>query len=175
MNWVTLWNKDLGNNTLIYIMCVFKEGPQIQRHGEHKSDVQSAWYSIMAYIIGCYCGLVLPLTEHLACRFSLHAHLLHSHTVSIPRPEKPLFHCEGLLLNSLVLLVLMEGLQNWILIWPPSMKSLSILLQKWKYHHLHKCLILVDISDRFFMYENRVNPSLNIYRFERNSDLQLYG
>lgn len=53
------------------------------------------------------------------------------------------------------------------------MKPLSILLQQWKYHHLHKCLILVNISGRFW-YGAGVNPRPNIYRFERNSDQRLY-
>lgn len=44
--------------------------------------------------------------------------------------------CEHLLLNSLVFAVLFGGLWHWILISLPSMNSLSILLQRWKYHYL---------------------------------------
>lgn len=73
---VTIWNQVMGKNALIHIIHVLREGLQIQRPGEPKCGSQWVWSGVMAYILECSCGLMLPLLQHLACRFLLCAILL---------------------------------------------------------------------------------------------------
>lgn len=92
VNSVTIWNHVMRNNALIHIIHVLGEGLEIQRPGEPKCGSQ---YDLVFWpiFLGCFCGLMLPLLQHLACRFLPCAVLLNRlHTLpSAPVLSAPLF------------------------------------------------------------------------------------